>query len=92
MLEHYRALGALRQAHTVLRDGAFRPLSATLRCAAFLRENQEETLAVLANMNPHDITYYITIPHEKEEVLLGGSRADGGIAIPPLTTAVVRIR
>ena len=92
MLSHYRALGKLRKEHSALRDGVLRPLSAALRCAAYLRESKEETLAVLSNMNPHSITYYITIPHEREEILLSGVRAGGGIAIAPQTTAVVRIR
>ena len=92
LLGYYRQLGQIRKAHTVFRAGAFRPLSAAMQCAAYLREDEAETIAVIANMNPHDITYYINIPHDKEEVLLGGVRANGGIAIAPTTTAIVRIK
>lgn len=92
LLGYYRQLGQLRKAHTVFRTGAFRPLSAAMQCAAYLREDEAETIAVIANMNPHDITYYINVPHDKEEVLLGGVRANGGIAIAPTTTAIVRIK
>ncbi len=92
LLGYYRQLGQIRKAHTVFRTGAFRPLSAAMQCAAYLREDEAETIAVIANMNPHDITYYINVPHDKEEVLLGGVRANGGIAIAPTTTAIVRIK
>ena len=92
LLGYYRQLGQIRKAHTVFRTGAFRPLSAAMQCAAYLREDEAETIAVIANMNPHDITYYINIPHDKEDVLLGGVRANGGIAIAPTTTAIVRIK
>jgi glycosidase len=51
LLEHYRALVALRAAHDVLRGGDFVPLrlEGNAKAAAFLRVNEQETVLVLLN-------------------------------------------
>ena len=87
---YFRTLGAIRAAHTVLREGGFYPLSAALGCAAFLRyQPGHPRLAVIANKNPETIRYVLNGDMRGMRCLLGGERDGDAVIVPPETAAVL---
>jgi glycosidase len=91
LTEHFAALGALRTAHTVFREGMFAPLSATAGCVAFCRRGESETILVIANKNEHEITYYLppAYPLDTVSCIFGGKKQDGGILAPANTALIL---
>ena len=59
LLSYYRELGALRRTHKM---GGFRLISAALGCIAYSRDS----IIVIANANPHNITYRLPDGREIE--------------------------
>lgn len=59
LLAHYRLLGKIRKEHSVFREGKFIPVSDILGCVCFMRKDEKETIAVVANRNEHPIDYYL---------------------------------
>ena len=92
MVEFFRGLGALRREHPVFREGAFRPLSAAMQCAAFVRECETERIAVIANRNDHEITYYFHDSEKPCRPLLFCQTGENCAVIPPFSTAVVLLK
>jgi len=56
LLNYYRALGQLRKRHAAF-SGSFQLISAILGCIAYVREKEDDQVIVIANANPHGITY-----------------------------------
>jgi len=75
LLKYYRMLGALRKKYKSLAGGAFRLISAALGCVAYQRAG-EPSLLVIANANPHAITYRLPGGFAGCRALFGGE-ADG---------------
>ena len=74
LLEHYRALGALRRGAACFADGDFVPVSATLGCVAFARVRGESCALTIVNRNDHPIDYYLPAQWRHLRLALGGSR------------------
>jgi glycosidase len=84
LLEHYRALTALRSKYPTLRTGEFVPfpLNGDSRAVAFLRRDELETLIVLLNFD----TQPVSVPLERNMLpptLSGFTDLLRGETIPP---------
>lgn len=90
ILDFQRFLGTFRRTTESFKSGEFIPLSATLGCAAFMRysENQKR-IAVIANKNPNEITYWLNWDMKEMSVITGGEKIDGGVIIPPETCVIL---
>ena len=56
LLAYYWKLGQLRKRHMAF-SGEFKLISAAMGCIAFVREKEDDQVIVIANANPHGITY-----------------------------------
>ena len=52
-------LGEVRQKYDCLKKGKFYAVSAAMGCVAYARVSKKDSLLVIANNNPHAITYYL---------------------------------
>lgn len=52
-------LGEVRKKYDCLKNGRLYPVSAAMGCVAYVRESEKDSLLVIANNNPHMITYYL---------------------------------
>lgn len=91
LIEFFRTLGRLRRDLPMLKEGRFRPLSAALQCAAYLREDDTGRIAVIANRNDHGIDYFINCPHRSLSPLLNATLSATGVYVPAESTAIVRL-
>ncbi len=53
-------LGSLRKKYFCLKNGRFIPVSAAMGCVAYSRISAVDKLLIIANNNPHPITYYLS--------------------------------
>ncbi len=100
LLYHYRMLGLIYHEHSALRDGDFKPLPADEedRLCAFLREDEEERILVLAN--PGETAAAYSVPLEdggRACELLSGTEnepRDGvlSLTVPPCTAMLVLLQ
>ena len=87
---HYKKLGALRKAHSALKDGDFELLLEQTHAIAFARKNSEETIVVAANRGADAFT--LTLPRGKAAELFSGKKASGKVSVPPNTANLWRIK
>lgn len=59
IFELFKYLGKLRKELFCLKNGRFMPVSATMGCVAYERISAVDKIFVIANNNPHPITYYL---------------------------------
>ena len=86
--EHLRTLARLRRAHACLAAGELTCVSAMLGCAAYRRTAPGDALVVVANMNPHDITYYL--PHrERGYAPVLGELRGNAVTVPAESAVIV---
>lgn len=52
-------LGEVRKKYSCLKKGKFYPVSASMGCVAYVRADEKDKLLIIANNNPHSITYYL---------------------------------
>lgn len=55
----YKFMGQLRKELFCLKKGRFMPVSAAMGCVAYERISAVDKILVIANNNPHPITYYL---------------------------------
>lgn len=104
MLEHYRALIALREQYPALRTGEFVPLTLPngAKAVAFMRRDNADTILVLLNFD----TQSVTIPLPAGELpadlagftnlltgdtLLPPAPQDFSIVVPPLNAQILQV-
>lgn len=88
LLNHYRALIHLRNAHPALQTGTMLLIDSPRQIYSFLRQHDDETLLVIINLNSSEMTDYmltlaegpLTTPVDAE--LIFGA---GGISTPQIT-------
>lgn len=80
LVEWYKKLGEIRKNNKVFVDGNFEILSAVAGCVAYSRKKDSEAILVIANSNPHSITYYVKEEWSNAEDLLGNSFVRGTLA------------
>ncbi|MCI9576026.1 MAG: glycoside hydrolase family 13 protein [Clostridiales bacterium] len=88
LLDWYRNLGKLRQAHSVFKDGAMHALIADNGCLVYLRKNAEQE--ILIGLNATGETKWPPIPSEWHEAKawLGQAPKDN-LELPPYGCAVL---
>ena len=88
LLARYRFLGTLRTEHREAFAGAeFQLLSAALGCIAYSRKH----IIVIANANPHAITYELPSELHHAKALLGSGARDGSVEIGREDAAILEI-
>ena len=82
ILNFTKELAELRGNYSVLKNGGFYPISATLGCVAYLRYKEgEKRIFVVINKNPETITYYLNHDMTEMKAILGGVRFGSGVII-----------
>lgn len=73
LIEWYKKLGKIRKENACFVDGRLEILSAVAGCVAYSRKTEGNELLIIANSNPHPITYYVKDEWADGEDLLGNS-------------------
>lgn len=73
LVEHYRKLGRIRKENPLFAEGKLQILSSVAGCTAYSRSDGGEAVLVIANMNPHPITYYMKSEWNNARDLLGNA-------------------
>lgn len=90
LLQWYKDLGKIRNGLACLKDGVFKPYSAMLSCVAYTRESENEKIFVIANMNPHEIDYYLPEEFKYKNELLTETVTSDFVKIKPYGTAIIK--
>lgn len=69
----FRFLGQIRKKYHCLKTGRFIPVSSAMGCVAYGRISAVDKLLVIANNNPHPITYYLPDEWQGSECITGQS-------------------
>lgn len=73
LIEWYKKLGKIRKENACFVDGRLEILSAVAGCVAYSRKIEGNELLIIANSNPHPITYYVKDEWADGEDMLGNS-------------------
>ena len=82
-------LGQLRKKYHCLAHGRFIPVSAMLGCVAYERISAVDRLLIIANKNPHGITYYLPEHWHGSVCLTGQSTTHVSVDIPGETAVIL---
>ncbi len=77
LVEWYKKLGEIRRSNSCFIDGRIQILSSVAGCVAYSRKSEGSAILVIANSNPHAITYYVKDEWSDSEDLLGNSYVRG---------------
>lgn len=69
--ELFSFLGQLRSRYHCLKSGRFIPVSASMGCVAYGRVSAVDKLLIIANNNPHAITYYFPLQWQRAKCITG---------------------
>ncbi len=90
ILDFTKELASFRKSHSVLKDGDFYPISATLGCVAYLRYKEgAKRIFTVINKNPQTITYRLNNDMTEMMPVFGGTRFGGGVIIPGESFAIL---
>lgn len=89
LTEWYRKLGNIRKNRNSLKDGTFIPYSAMLSCVAYKRKSTDETLFVIANLNPHEIDYYLPDEFKYQTEILHGADVGDCVKVAPYGAVII---
>lgn len=90
LLSHYRRLGAVRRSNSCFREGSFRFISCERACVAFVREDENESLLIIANRNETDIEYYLHEEWHSAEVIFGEGECSYFIKVPAMSAVILK--
>lgn len=79
--ELFKFLGQIRKKYHCLKNGRFIPVSAAMGCVAYGRISAVDKLLVIANNNPHPITYYLPVEWHGVKCITGENYTDYSIDI-----------
>ncbi len=82
LLEWYKKLGKIRSSLSCLKDGFFKSYSAMLSCVAFIRENDEQKIMIIANKNNHEIVYNLPDEFKNAIELINELPVTDSVTIP----------
>ncbi len=82
LTEWFIKLGKIRKSLICLKDGIFKPLSATLSCVAYERISEQEKILVIINRNPHEIDYYLPDDYKYKKELITNSQTEEFVKVP----------
>ncbi len=77
LIDWYKKLGEIRHKNPCFVEGRLEILSSVAGCVAYSRKNEGSAVLVIANSNPHAITYYVKDEWSDCEDLLGNSYVRG---------------
>ncbi len=87
LLEHYRALGKMREGESVFKDGAFKTEVVSNSAIKIIRESKKDKILVIANRENYALTERLD---GKYKNLLTAEIYDGEITVEPDTAAVLK--
>ncbi len=90
LLEHYRKLGNIRRINTCFKEGSFRFISCERACAAYVREDENQSILVIANRNETDIEYYLHDEWHSAEVIYGEGECSYFVRVPQMSAVILR--
>ncbi|MBR5498234.1 MAG: glycoside hydrolase family 13 protein [Clostridia bacterium] len=82
-------LGKLRSRYKCLKNGRFVPVSAAMGCVAYARVSDADRLLVIANNNPHSITYYLPEEWQGAECITGNEYNYYGVDVPANSAVIL---
>lgn len=86
LIEHYRFLGNLRREHRALKHGDFRFLEHRDGFVAYVREDENERLLILANSGEREEPFSLTSAYVDAAT---GKRLSGRISLPPMSAKIL---
>jgi hypothetical protein len=89
-LQWYKKLGEIRNNLTCLKEGRFIPYSAMLSCVAYIRDNGNEKIMVIANMNYHEIDYNLPEEFRYKAELINSSTTTDSVKIPAYGAVIIK--
>ena len=93
LIEWYKNLGKIRQENPCFVDGNFEILSSVAGCVAYSRRCDGNAVLVIANSNPHPITYYVRDEWADGEDLLLNSYVRGTLVdVGAKSTVIIKKR
>ena len=93
LIEWYKKLGRIRQENACFVDGRLEILSSVAGCVAYSRKCDGNAVLVIANSNPHPITYYVRDEWSDGEDLLSNSYVRGTLVdVGAKSTVIIRKR
>jgi len=90
LLSHYRKLGEIRKNNSCFKEGNFRFVSCERACIAYVREDENASLLVIANRNETDIEYYLHEEWHSSEVILGEGESSYFIKVPAMSAVILK--
>lgn len=90
LLQWYKSLGEIRNNLTCLKEGRFIPYSAMLSCVAYIRDNGNEKIMVIANMNYHEINYNLPEEFRYKTELINNTEATDSVKIPAYGAVIIK--
>ena len=82
-------LGEIRKKYDCLKKGRFYPVSASMGCVAYVRAGQKDRLLVIANNNPHAITYYLPADWHGAQCITGQPTTSFSVEIDANTAVIL---
>ncbi|MBS7359397.1 MAG: glycoside hydrolase family 13 protein, partial [Oscillospiraceae bacterium] len=92
LIEWYRHLGEIRNSLKVLAEGKFIPYSAMLSCVAYFREDENEKIMVISNMNSHSIDYYLPCEFQYSKELLFNTPVTESVTVEAESAVILKIK
>lgn len=92
LIEWYRHLGKIRNSLKVLAEGKFIPYSAMLSCVAYFREDENEKIMVISNMNSHSIDYYLPGEFQYSKELLFNTQVSESVTVEAESAVILKIK
>ncbi len=90
LLEHYRKIGEIRRKHTCFKEGDFRFVSCERACIAYIREDENDSLLIIANRNETDIEYYLHEEWHSSELIFGEGKSSYFVKVPAMSAVILK--
>ena len=90
LLQWYKHLGEIRNNLQCLKEGKFLPYSAMLSCVAYIRDDSNEKIMVIANMNYHEIDYNLPDEFKYKPELITGNYTNEFVKIPAYGAVIIK--
>ena len=85
----YKTLGKIRTENSVFKEGRFIPVSGVLGCVAYIREDANGSVMVIANRNVHEIRYNLPQNFAASKALYGENPKYGSVNIPSCSFVIL---
>ncbi len=89
LIEFYRTLGKIRRENEVFKEGWFIPVSASMGCVAYIREDKTGSIMVIANRNVHEIRYNLPCEYQESTALYGENPENCCVNVPACSFVIL---